>query len=205
MARLLKRYVPQSEKSGCTAATAATVATLWGEVTKTVAGVATVASHHVQNQRQTVKTVATVADIARVDAGFRRQESHAFPEGQRPKLSQLSQRITFCSALSENQDGGPYSEGLAHLEACCPDNVDNERWQKACDDARRFLASRGTDAAALGWLACDLFDYSPRWDLRGLVWFLHGNAVSELDATSAAFITPSGSRLVYRRANRGGR
>src|SRR5262249_28628147 len=117
----------------------------------------------------------------------------------------LSQRITFGFALSENQDGGPYAGGLAHLEACCPDNVDLPRWQQACDDARRFLASWGTEAAALGWPACDLFDFTIRLDLRGLAWFLRGNAVSELDANSAGYITQSGSRLVYRRANRGGR
>jgi hypothetical protein len=140
-----------------------------------------------------------------VDADFRKHESYAFPEDLKPKLSQLSQGVTHNFASSENQDAGPYAEGLAHLEARCPDNVDLLRWQQACNDARAFVARWGTEAAALGWPASDLFDFTARLDVRGLVWFLHGNAVSELDATSAAYITRSGSRLVYRRATRGSR
>jgi len=202
MPRLLKRYVPQNQKSGCTPATVATVATVCGAATKTVACVATVASHPVENQRQKLKTVATVAAVARVDTDFRQHESYAFPEGLKPKLSQLPQGVTLSFASSENQNAGPYAEGLAHLEVRCPDNVDLLRWQQACDDARAFVARWGPEAAALGWPARDLFDFTARLDLRGLVWFLHGNAVCELDAISAAYITPSGSRLVYRRATR---
>jgi hypothetical protein len=97
----------------------------------------------------------------------------------------------------------PYADALAKLLTRCPDGVDLPHWEQAVDDGRRFLERWGIRAARLGWPASDLFDFTTRLDLRGLVWFLHGNAVSQLDATSAAYITPSGSRLVYRRANRG--
>ena len=47
------------------------------------------------------------------------------------------------------------------------------------DDAGRFLDRHGHDAAALGWLAADLFSAD------GLAWVLKGAAVVNLTATAA--------------------
>src|SRR5262249_12526841 len=46
---------------------------------------------------------------------------------------------------------------LGVLESRCPDFVPIERWQRAVEDGRRFLAQWGGAAAALGWTARELF------------------------------------------------
>jgi len=73
------------------------------------------------------------------------------------------------------------------LERRCPDHVPVERWEQAVEDARRFLATWGEQAEALGWSSSDLFGlHTPpenprpsyrrlsRYDETGLIWLLEG-------------------------------
>ena len=54
--------------------------------------------------------------------------------------------------------GSPsYDLSFSTLERRCPDFVEAERWQQAVEDGRRFLASWGGQAKALGWTAGELF------------------------------------------------
>jgi hypothetical protein len=100
------------------------------------------------------------------------------------------------------------------LERRCPDFVEAERWQQAVDDGRRFLASWGEQAHALGWAAHDLFGlHQPiehpaasynrlsRYDEMGLIWLLRKRVVVEVTKTTAA-IQSAAAVLVYRRLSK---
>jgi hypothetical protein len=100
------------------------------------------------------------------------------------------------------------------LETECPEYVPAERWQQTVEDARRFIAVWGEQAAALGWTADDLFGLAPipdrpkprferlsRYDLTGLVWLLRGRCVIALTEITAVIETATGT-LTYRRHNK---
>jgi len=85
----------------------------------------------------------------------------------------------------------------------------------AIEDGRRFLATWGSQAEALGWTSADLFglhtppeqphpSYSrlSRYDETGLVWLLLGREVVALTEATAAFENPTGSITTYRRFNK---
>jgi hypothetical protein len=111
------------------------------------------------------------------------------------------------------------SERLNHilefLDERCPDQVDQDRWQLAVDDGRRFLTTWGAQAELLGWTVRDLFGlHTPpdrpapnyrrlsRYDATGLIWLLHGEEVIALTRDTAAILRPSGSVTVYRKNNK---
>jgi len=96
-----------------------------------------------------------------------------------------------------------------------PDLIPVERWQQAIEDGRRFLATWGTQAEALGWTSADLFglhqpptkphpSYSrlSRYDCTGLVWLLQGNPVVVLSADTASIRHSTGTITVFRKNNR---
>src|ERR1700738_1683947 len=100
------------------------------------------------------------------------------------------------------------------LERRCPDHVPVERWEQAVEDARRFLATWGEQAEALGWSSSDLFGlHTPpenprpsyrrlsRYDETGLIWLLEGCEVLAVTATTARIQRPSGSTTPYRKKN----
>jgi hypothetical protein len=107
----------------------------------------------------------------------------------------------------------PFAGDLDHLERRCPDYVEAERWRQCVEDARRFLASWGDQALALGWAASELFglhappanphpSYSrlSRYDCTGLLWLLQGRRVVALTADTAAIQNPSTRNvLAYRK------
>jgi len=110
---------------------------------------------------------------------------------------------------------GHYAQRLEALETECPEYVPVERWQQAVEDARRFVAEWSDQAAALGWIADDLFGLAPipdipkpsfqrlsRYDLTGLVWLLGGRRVIAMTDFTAAIETVSGGTLTYRRHNK---
>ncbi len=118
-------------------------------------------------------------------------------------------------ALLVADPGQRYAIVLAKLVADCPHLIEPEAWQQAVADARAFLARWGTQAAALGWTARELFGLHPvpeqraasyqrlaRYDHTGLVWLLHGRAVVALTADTAAIKTKSGGLLTYRKNNK---
>jgi len=99
------------------------------------------------------------------------------------------------------------------LEQRCPDYVDVDRWQHAVEDGKRFLATWGSQAEALGWTSADLFGlHQPpekphpsyrrlsRYDCTGLCWLLEGRLVVALTADTATIRNPAtGSVTVYRK------
>jgi hypothetical protein len=104
---------------------------------------------------------------------------------------------------------------LNALQVECPAYVEAKRWRQAVEDARRFVAEWGEQAAALGWRADDLFGLAPipdipkpsfqrlsRYDLTGLVWLLGGRRVIAMTDFTAAIETVSGGTLTYRRHNK---
>jgi hypothetical protein len=116
----------------------------------------------------------------------------------------------------------PYRKVVAALSERCPDLVEDHRWRNAVADATAFLRQWGQQAAALGWMARNLFGLaeiperpSPnyqrlsRYDQTGLVWQLQGRQVVELTKDKAVIETATGTVSFYRarrdepRANRG--
>ena len=108
----------------------------------------------------------------------------------------------------------PYNGPFRALERRCPEFVEAVRWQQAVEDGRRFLASWGEQAHALGWTARELFglhtaperpaaNYSrlSRYDETGLIWLLRGRAVIALTETTAA-IQGATALLTYRKLNK---
>jgi hypothetical protein len=109
----------------------------------------------------------------------------------------------------------PYQTAFDSLERRCPDFIEAERWQRAVEDARRFLASWGEQAHALGWTVQELFGLHPvpakphpsfqrlaRYDSTGLVWLLHGRPVVGMTTDSAVIRTASGGAVAYRKNNK---
>jgi len=101
------------------------------------------------------------------------------------------------------------------LESRCPDHVPAMRWQQCVEDGRRFLATWGEQAQALGWTSADLFGlHKPpdkphpsyrrlsRYDATGLVWLLVGRPVVVLTADTAAIENDTGNVTVFRKNNR---
>ena len=106
----------------------------------------------------------------------------------------------------------PYEPAFHAMERRCPDFVESNRWHQAVEDGRRFLASWGGQADALGWTARELFGlHTPperpaanhsrlsRLDETGLIWLLRGRPVIILTASDAVMRCHSGATLTYRR------
>jgi hypothetical protein len=109
----------------------------------------------------------------------------------------------------------PYARVFAALEARCPDLIEPADWQQAAEDARRFLATWGERAEALGWTPRDLFGLHKipdkprpsyrrlsRYDETGLVWLLDGRPVVALTEATAAIQSPTGTVTTYRKLNK---
>jgi hypothetical protein len=99
--------------------------------------------------------------------------------------------------------------------AKCQAYVEIDRWHQAAEDARRFLATWGEQAEALGWTNRELFGlHTPPerpaasyqrlscYDCTGLVWLLDGRSVIALTARTPAVQTASGGIITYRKHNK---
>jgi hypothetical protein len=108
-----------------------------------------------------------------------------------------------------------YSRTIAALESRRPDLVPVDRWRRAVEDGRCFLARWGEQVEALGWTAKDLFglhqppatphpSYSrlSRYDETGLIWLLQGRPVVALGEATAAIQSSTGAITIYRRHNK---
>jgi hypothetical protein len=109
------------------------------------------------------------------------------------------------------------SRTLSALETRCPGHVPVARWQQCVEDGRRFLATWGAQAEALGWTARDLFGLFPipgnphpsfnrlsRYDHTGLIWLLQGKPVIALTEATAVIQSPSGTITIYCKHNKPG-
>lgn len=98
------------------------------------------------------------------------------------------------------------------LERRCPQYIDPPDWVQALEDGRKFLASWGQQAEALGWTARELFGLQAvpdrpaatyrrlsRYDETGLIWLLHGRSVIDLTDTEAVILARSGATVTYRK------
>jgi hypothetical protein len=105
-----------------------------------------------------------------------------------------------------------FFRSFQELERRRPFYVDQDDWQQAVEDGRRFLATWGEQAERLGWTSKDVFGLAPvpekpaanyrrlsRRDLTGLVWFLHGCPVIALTDTGASIRQRSGNVITYYR------
>src|SRR5262249_19031243 len=103
-----------------------------------------------------------------------------------------------------------FGRTLDVLESRCPEFVPVERWQRAVEDGRRFLAQWGGPAAAPAWTARALFglpqapakphpSYSrlSRYDEIGLIWLLQGREVVALTETTASIRSAAGNITIY--------
>jgi hypothetical protein len=111
---------------------------------------------------------------------------------------------------------GRFGRTFSALEARCPEHVDVPRWKQAVEDGRRFLATWGSQAEAMGWTSVDLFglhqpperphpSYSrlSRYDCTGLCWLLQGRPVVALTETRASIRNPKTYTVTtYRRLNK---
>jgi hypothetical protein len=109
-----------------------------------------------------------------------------------------------------------YKKVFGVLQLRPPALVDVARWRRCVKDGRRFLATWGSQAEAMGWTSADLFglhtvpdkphpSYSrlSRYDATGLIWLLQGRRVVALTADTAAIENPAtGSITTYRRFNK---
>jgi hypothetical protein len=139
-------------------------------------------------------------------------DSSDFPDRQNCDISDISDKSAPFSRF------GRFSRTFAALESRCPDYVEPMRWEQALADGKRFLASWGTQAEALGWTSADLFGLNKppekphpsyrrlsRYDPTGLIWLLEGRAVVALTADTATIKNEiTGTTTTYRRHHKPG-
>src|SRR5215831_9686941 len=107
---------------------------------------------------------------------------------------------------------GRYRKVFGVLQLRPPALVPVERWRRCVRDGRRFLATWGEQAEAIGWTSADLFGLHTvpdtptpsyrrlsRYDETGLIWLLRGRPVVALTTGTAAIENPTGAITVYRR------
>jgi hypothetical protein len=117
--------------------------------------------------------------------------------------SELSDDVVVAPAYEEAPDiPAPYAQQFRMLQATCPQDVPNDRWQLCLKDGLPFFSKWGPRAQRLGWTARDLLGLHPsapmaRHDEMGLVWVLRGQTVIDLDARSAKL---SGGLTIRRRS-----
>jgi hypothetical protein len=112
--------------------------------------------------------------------------------------------------------GRRYRKAFTRLLVEPPAHISVERWHRAVEDGRSFLAAWGEQADALGWDSRDLFglDIPPadprpsysrlsRYDNTGLCWLLQGKEVIAITADTATIRNPRTDAItVYRRFNK---
>jgi hypothetical protein len=108
-----------------------------------------------------------------------------------------------------------YRRTFAALQLKPPTLVETGRWRECIQDGSKFLAQWGEQAEGLGWTSADLFGlHQPpakphtsynrlsRYDCTGLCWWLHGNPVVAITASTASIRHPTGNVTVFRKNNR---
>ncbi len=132
-------------------------------------------ANHTSSQK-TAPPVATVASVA-VANSPNTLDADAFTER--------------AAIIEANGIPRAWAEGFATLCAKpCPSSYAPQRWAQLMDDGGRFLDTWGRQAAALGWMAVDVFGVSPdapetAYHGMGLVPLLTGRKVVAITADTA--------------------
>jgi hypothetical protein len=140
-------------------------------------------------------------------AVVRRATTPKPPENEGPRPAPEEQTRA-RPAVFEAVIGVPLAwiEGGARLLSLqCPPFWPQRRWLVLQEDVRQFLQQWAACAAALDWSALELFGVSrnepfARVDLMGVLPLLGGRRITELEHDFITWAGPTGSRLVYRRA-----
>ncbi|MDO8397971.1 MAG: hypothetical protein Q7T45_09125 [Bradyrhizobium sp.] len=120
----------------------------------TLAGLATLAARPAENANSSFRSIASLQCEA---------------DEARPPLS-VNQPLTDIPT--------DWTSGLLGIaEKTCPITIEPKRWLRLQEDANRFVALWGRQAAALGWSTLDIFGCHPthpanRYDSMGLVWMI---------------------------------
>src|SRR5262245_3269452 len=141
----------------------------------------------------------------------------AYPQNVQNPSAPTDPDGTGCKIeIVELPQAGRYRKVFGVLQLRPPALVPIERWQQAIEDGRRFLATWGSQAEALGWTLADLFGlHQPpakphpsynrlsRYDATGLIWLLEGGEVIALTADTASIRNRNtGNITVFRKNNR---
>jgi hypothetical protein len=156
-----------------------------------------------------------INEVNEISPGQRRNTTNV--RGIHALTGQNETHNSYTSFNSYSPQAKATAEVFATLERRCPDYVGLDRWQRAVEDGRRFLAQWGSQAAALGWTAEELFglheppskphpsyDRLVRYDETGLLWLLNGLPVVMLTEVTAAIETKTGTVITYRKLNKPG-
>ena len=116
------------------------------------------------------------------------------------------------AAVVEFDAGVPreWAEGFAKLCTMArPPAVHPTRWNELVDNAGHFLDRWGSQAAALGWAAVDVFGCHPqapfaRYDVQGLIFVIGSGEVVAITETTATVRARGGAALTFRRVRRDG-
>lgn len=155
-------------------------------------------------------------DIARKGAGERAKRENSEFVATAPHVTAPPQPVAATNSPNSQfarSRRRSYQNVLALLESRCPDCVEADRWQQAIEDGKRFLATWGSQAEALGWTARDLFGLHTapekphpsyrrlsRYDRTGLIWLLQGREVVALTEATATIRNPvTGAVTTYQR------
>lgn len=117
---------------------------------------------------------------------------------------EIKERAALASSLA-----GPIPEewrrGFASLQTMAPpEGMVRGRWHEIINDAGRFLDAWGPQAAALGWVAADVFGINPdspdvNNSNAGLAVLLEGRLVVAITAETATIQVRQGALQTFRR------
>jgi hypothetical protein len=89
------------------------------------------------------------------------------------------------AALAADSVPTNYLDAWARLQCQRPPSIAESDWQRAIDDAGRFLDAWGANAATMQWTTAELFGVSRKSRPGGLFWQLKGERVTALDKDRA--------------------
>jgi hypothetical protein len=112
-----------------------------------------------------------------------------------PSIGRDFDAIEERAALAAESVPACYLDAWARLQCQRPSYAPEEAWQRAIDDAGRFLDACGDEAADAEWTPGELFDA-----MTGLVWRLAGERV---EAIGADHVRLSDGRTILRTEIRG--
>jgi hypothetical protein len=163
-----------------------------------------------QQQKREISELSEISQNARPDY---------LSSGTTNTVLEYQRDLNALNSLNSQLPGSekPFRKVFTVLERRCPEYVEQDRWQQAVEDGRRFLATWEDKAIALGWTPKEVFGlHTPpskphpsyhrlsRYDETGLAWHLNGSPVVAMSSSTAAIQHKSGSITNYRKENKPG-